>query len=366
MARNLFKPDPSLPPELQTTAVERQLPAALGGIGMAAMLGPIGLLAGAAAGLLTRRQHRQGVEQWRGFQDGVRQLNEEFQARAEVLREQFAARAEAGDESAIRDLQQLDELQARHAAGRKLAMNAAPELRQFGVQILSETNAGLGSWLEDVESREEALRDQESQFLRAEVSGLESSLRALDESITRIDDRFNHAAAIWNETDNRGQQRAVFDDFLGGMREDFGDSTVATGIATALGAGLGSIIPGIGTLAGGVGGAAVGNVAGQIVSALSREDIKFSPDQMLRIMNAVHQEAKKSATAELNSRFQQWLTMNDRLQELNRFRRTPQESELIRARGPTRTMQAPTAASPSIPLRERIRRFGQRPTEETP
>src|SRR5690606_33998500 len=97
------------------------------------------------------------------------------------------------------------------------------------------------------------------------------SLRAIDESITRIDDRFNRAAAIWNETSNRGQQRAVFDDFMGKMLEDFGTATVATGVATALGAGLGSIIPGIGTLAGGVGGGVAGNVAGQIISALSRE-----------------------------------------------------------------------------------------------
>lgn len=366
MAKNILKPDSSLPPELQTTALERQLPAALGGIGMAATLGPIGLLAGVAAGLLARRQHRQGIEQWRGFQEGVRQLNEEFQARAEMLREQFAARAEAGDESAIRDIQQLEELQARHAAGLKLAMNASPELSNFGLQILSETNGGIGRWLEDVESREEALRDQESQALRAEVSALESSLRAIDESITRIDDRFNRAAAIWNETSNRGQQRAVFDDFMGQMLEDFGTATVATGVATALGAGLGALIPGVGTILGLGGGAAAGNVAGQIISALSREDVKFSPEQMLRIMNAVHQEAKKSATAELNSRFQQWITANDRLQRLNRFRQTPEESELIRARGPTRTMRTPTPEPLAIPLRERIRQFGLRPTEETP
>src|SRR5690606_17570786 len=137
MAKNPLKPDPSLPPELQTSAVERQLPAALGGIGMAAVLGPVGLLAGAAAGFLTRRQHKRDVEQWRGLEDGVRQLNDEFQGRAEVLREQFAARAEAGDESAVRDMQQLEELQARHAPGRKLAMNAAPGRRTLGLPILS-------------------------------------------------------------------------------------------------------------------------------------------------------------------------------------------------------------------------------------
>src|SRR5690606_23787876 len=139
MAMNILRSDPSLPPELQTTAVERQLPAALGGIGMAAMLGPVGLLAGAAAGFLARRRHKQGVEQWRGFQDGVRELNEEFQARADILREQLAARAEAGDESAIRDIQQLEDLQARQAAGLKLAMNGSPELSSFGLQILGET-----------------------------------------------------------------------------------------------------------------------------------------------------------------------------------------------------------------------------------
>lgn len=373
--------DRNRPPELRGAAT-RQLPAALGGLGMAAVLGPVGLLAGVAAGLINRREHRIVTEQWDDRERGIRQLNEGFQARAQQLEEQFAA---GGTDMDAMNLAQLDEARRQHAQGWKLSQNADPELRAMGLQTMQQADAMLGGWLEDIETRNEGLINQELGTLRTELKEAQDVIRSTDDFITTAHDRFGRAMSAWNETSNAGQRRAIFNDFMGRMTEDFGDAAVMQGLVRVLGAGagtliggaVGSVVPGAGTMIGaGIGSAAGGSSAGQLASALAKGDIQFSDDEMRRIMTATHQWTMENAQQRRAEHVRVFEGMTERVRGLNRYHTPPSTlEEYSRIPLPTPRDFSEPASEPRPPrgpttglTRSQTRRAERmrRITEETP
>lgn len=390
--RQMLRGNLDAPPDLRrgpgSGQALRQGENALATVALSAALGPVGLLVGAGMMAGTRRERRIREAVFEDTQQGLRQQNEDFAARTAFLREQFAAGAEAGDEVARMNAAQLDEIARRHAEGYKLSQEFDPERRAAGMAIMNEASSSLGGWIEDIESRMEQQRDQEFSVLRTELTAATDNLDSVDTFRNDEINNFGVTQRLWEETSNAGQRRAIFNDYMGTLRENFGDAAVMQALtragvtigATVLGAMAGGPAGGMAGFAGGAAG------SGQLAAAIAKGEIEFSEDEMRRMMAAAHTWKMQSSEMLREQHVERVEGITQRLQTLNTYSTLPEsftreyrrpEIPPLRQFGDGDTTGVPSREARERMLRDRdvggimreaTRQFRQntRPTEETP